>query len=260
MSTSYARVQARCSGPAGSAPRTPVAPTSSYRLFALVVLTSLVLCFGFVARASGLSIGLVVGGEPTHQWILDENQWNAMQKSGIKLVHVMVRPGESGNTDTVFRLAAERGITILPYLYGFQGTSQYPYTLATGPAGNAWETWVYEAVERYGYNGFFWKEHPALIERPVPGWEVWNEPNLPPNSPGGMPNGKKYGEFLKRTASAIQAAQNIRTPGVGTQVYFGGLVPASKSIATFLNEAKAYRRSARHSTASPCIHTPIEMA
>jgi Glycosyl hydrolase catalytic core len=162
-----------------------------------------------------------------------------MQHSGASLYRLMVRPEANWQEkyDKAFRLAAERGITILPYLYNFNGSPQFPYAEATGPAGNAWETWVYTAVHRYGNNGELWNANPGVPYRPPPAWEVWNEPNRNSNNPGGASvQPEKYAQFLKRTSAAIQAAQKERTPGIGVPVLFGGLVSkiGDMSVAEFL--------------------------
>jgi hypothetical protein len=201
------------------------------------VLASLALCGAEASSASAISIGIMSGGTAWQE----ASQWDVMQHSGATIYRMMIRPSFSqAQYDNAFQLAAERNITILPYLYGFKGSEQYPYTLATGPAGNEWETWVYQEVERYGSHGYFWQEHPGLVEKTVPGWEVWNEPNLKSNSPGETVDASKYAEFLKRTSQAIISAQNVMTPGSGTQVYFGGLASSyGQKVSTFLSQAKS---------------------
>lgn len=171
-----------------------------------------------------------------------------MDRSGISIYRLMVRPQTAASTfdeateaayDKTFKFAAERGITILPYLYNFNGSTAYPYALATGPAGNAWETWVHQVVQRYGNNGSFWNDNPGLPYKPPPAWEVWNEPNFNHNSPGGLVQPDKYAKFLKRTSTAINDAQKVRTPGIGTQVLFGGLISVGDmGVNQFLIKAK----------------------
>ena len=213
------------------------------QLLACVVLTSIGLCFASVPSASALTYGIMSGGEAWQE----ESQWNAMQKSGASSYRLMVNNigGWQEKYDKAFRLAAERGITILPYLYNFFGGSQekpeqYPYSEATGPGGSPWETWVYTVIHRYGANGEFWNANPGVPYKPVPAWEVWNEPNFKENNPGGKSvQPEKYGEFLKRTSAAIQAAQKERTPGVGVPVLHGGLISTGHmSVGEFLNKVK----------------------
>ena len=214
------------------------------RLLIGVLLAGVTLCVVAVPQASALSIGLMSGG---NVW-QEESQWDAMQKSGATVYRLMVRNtgGWEEQYDRAFRLAAERGITILPYLYNFYGgkaakPEQFPFTEAVeDPPGSPWETWVYTVVHRYGANGDFWKTHPTVPYNPVPAWEVWNEPNLNPNNPGGASvQPKKYAQFLKRTAAAIQVAQKEKTPGVGVPVLFGGLISqGNMSVGQFLKEAK----------------------
>lgn len=230
----------RSERPASSAPG-PQSPYGHlarplFKLFS-ALLGGVAMCLAVASGASALSVGIMSGG---NAW-QDSSQWDVMQHSGATMYRMMIRPENSqAEIDNAFRLAAERNITILPYLYGFNGSSQYPYAVATGPGGNAWETWVYQAVERYGGHGYFWQENPGLPEKTVPGWEVWNEESMPKNSPGEVVSPTKYAAFLKRTSQAIVAAQKVMTPGVGTQVFYGGLPPYGQvSPSEFLSLSKA---------------------
>jgi hypothetical protein len=216
------------------------------RLIVVAMLACLSLCAFTASRASALSIGLMSGGISAHEWWKEPAQWDVMQKSGIKVFRLMLRPEISINTyDEVFRLAAERDITILPYLYNFENSSRFPYATAESGVGNPWELWVNFVVHRYGRGGEFWKYNSGLVEKPVQAWEVWNEPNSATNDPYFI-NSKKqaeervqpelYAKFLKKTSEIIQRDQQQNTPGVGTQVLFGGLAPYGEmSIAEFIS-------------------------
>jgi hypothetical protein len=217
--------------------------TRRLRLWLVALVASVALGCGSASNASALSIGMMSGG---NAW-QEPSQWDAMQKSGATIYRLMIRNEANWQEryDKAFRLAAERGITILPYIYTFNGSTQFPYAEATGPGGSPWETWVYTVVHRYGYNGEFWNANPGVPYKPVPAWEVWNEPNLKENNPGGAKvQPENYARFLKRTAAAIQQAQQERTPGVGVPVLFGGLITGGETstsnfmtISEFLDKA-----------------------
>jgi hypothetical protein len=196
------------------------------------VLALALLGFSDPSKAAAIDIGLTSGGSLANE----AKEWDVMKKSGAKVFRLMMARPLSGETltqkfaalDNVFKLAAERGIAIQPYLYDF--SQRFPTQAEWEPPGNAWETWVYQVVHRYGYSGEFWAVNPSLPYKPVTAWEVWNEPNLKENNPGGTAvQPENYARFLKRTAAAIQAAQKERSGG-GTQVLFAGLISTSCGV------------------------------
>jgi hypothetical protein len=73
----------------------------------------------------------------------------------------------------------------------------------TDAARAAWVEFVRAAVGRYGTQGSFWREHPALAARPLLHWQVLNEVNGP-DQWGGPPSAAEYASFLKLTAAAIR--------------------------------------------------------
>jgi hypothetical protein len=200
------------------------------------LLASSVLLMSVASHASALSLGMTWSGS----YVEGESaaEMDAVQHSGATVFRQQLSWGYKkangwGPYDKVFGLAAERGITILPYLVGrANGSGQYPVKAEYGD----WENWVYEVINHYGYGGDFWAG--KSYAKPVNAWEVWNEPNLPEYSPEGKVQPASYGQFLKRTASAIREAQQLRQPGhVGTEVLFGGLYMPAKNAASFLSEA-----------------------
>jgi len=172
-------------------------------------------------------------------------QWDVIQRSGADRYRANISkpikdPGSWQPYDSLFEHAAARGISIVPVLYGWQGGSGfYP-----GKAEySAWQSWVIEVVQRYGQNGSFWvnKANPL----PPDAWEVWNEPNLAENNPGGTNvQPQNYANFLQATSDAIKAVQP------SAKVLFGGLFSAatnqkpngeysSMNVRTFLEAAHA---------------------
>ena len=90
--------------------------------------------------------------------------------------------------DGVIGRAASAGIEVLPFLTGapawavpivfVPGTGKIAkapsHLPASGAAAGAWSNFVKSAVARYGPNGSFWAENPALPKRPVRTWQIWN--------------------------------------------------------------------------------------
>jgi hypothetical protein len=60
-------------------------------------------------------------------------------------------------------------------------------------------------VRRYGPGGAFWRQHRGLPRRPIRGWQIWNEPNLP-DFWGGRPDAARYVRMLRLARAAIKRA------------------------------------------------------
>ncbi|HXS33145.1 MAG TPA: hypothetical protein VN758_05145 [Solirubrobacterales bacterium] len=174
------------------------------------------------------------------------SDWDAVAHSGAKVVRVQgfwkqvadqgdwtKDPAWEKSFDKYFTMAAERNISILPYLYGRQnGTEEHAFYRSSEMSG--WLAFVWTFVQRYGRGGTFWNAHPSLPYKPATVWEVWNEPNLKGNNPL-LWDGKKwieqvqprnYAEFLVSTSTTITEAQNkVRKAGepFDTKILTGGL-------------------------------------
>ena len=131
--------------------------------------------------------------------------------------------------DRAFGLAAEKGITIFPDLYGNRLGATCGHRLPgkstewqVSGAYLAWEKFITLVVERYGQNGSFWTG--KTYAKPATTWEVWNEPNRGENSfnpsPSEYPDAKKYAEFVNRSARTIRAVSGNSTDNV----LMGGLL------------------------------------
>jgi hypothetical protein len=113
---------------------------------------------------------------------------------------------------------ASKRIRILAVLFG--GSPFYaPKSGASTNAPTdraAYGRYAAAVVARYGRNGSFWREHPAVPYLPIRDWQVWNEPNLhqywlPRPSPKG------YTKLLKAGYKAIKAVDrraNVVTAGI----------------------------------------------
>jgi len=169
-------------------------------------------------------------------WVQQAGQEHATPEELSKVKEPWETPAAWNHTyDRVFRLAAEHEVELLPYLYARKTDAArkqfYLYEGAEKEAWNEWFKFVWTFVQRYGRGGYFWDAYPDLSGgryRPAVIWEVWNEPNLPENNPGGttvLP--QKYAEFLIANSNTITSAQNeVRNPGEAndTVVVHGGLL------------------------------------
>jgi hypothetical protein len=209
-------------------------------LFLAALLASVALIAATASIASAVSpqfVGLNWDGQqPTLE---SPSEWDVIQHTGTELFRVQGQWAivtEHGNWreesawnltyDKYFKLAAERGITLLPYLYGRNGTgkSQKQFYLKSG--WGEWLEFVWTFVQRYGRGGTFWAAHPSLPYRPVTVWEVWNEENRAENNPGETVQPPQYAEFFVATSKTITEAQNaVRKAGEpsDTKVLVGGL-------------------------------------
>lgn len=175
-------------------------------------------------------------GMTAHESMFNSDpDWDALQKAGVQKFRMQINwktVDDAGgwknewawqNTyDQYFEKAAKRGISILPYLYARKDGNQ-AYFLKGGANYPEWLQFVWTVVQRYGDAGTFWKKNlGVLAQYPVHQWEVWNEPNLPPNCPSGLCNGKEYGEFLVGTSQTINEAQKAIYADTA-EVLFGGI-------------------------------------
>jgi FG-GAP-like repeat len=151
------------------------------------------------------------------------SEWNVIQKSGSSIYRVGIFKDEwyargPSDYDKIFQRAAERNITVLPYLVD----GGYP-TPANEPAWKDWTKMCEDLVKRYGYSGTFWAGKPYY--KPVTAWELGNEPNLKAETGHygeAGPNPTRYAEFLKAMSSAVRNASQAQA-GTGTTVLMGGL-------------------------------------
>ncbi len=148
--------------------------------------------------------------------------WGALQP-------LASNPIDWSGIDASVARASEAGITVLPYVFstpewlvpgevidpriGARAPRNLPVKTATQSA--AWTNFLQEAVGRYGPGGKFWAANPALPERAIRTWQIWNEPNFMYFA--ARPNPKEYGQLVKISYSAIRAVDP------GGKVVLGGL-------------------------------------
>lgn len=128
--------------------------------------------------------------------------------------------------DPIVYLAAERGIRVLPTIYGtphwvgtLQGCSSQCHMLGPTTTGAyvAFSQFMTAAVERYGPGGSFWKQHPELDPVPIRVWQIWNEQNSSDYwKPS--PNITHYANLVIAGGEAVHAADP------GGRVILGGMI------------------------------------
>jgi polysaccharide biosynthesis protein PslG len=113
------------------------------------------------------------------------------------------------STDQMIGGLASRGIAVLPTL--IPNLADYAPPIS-GSAAQAWVQFAHDAVARYGRGGSYWSGPLAPYHvqfglgapiKPVPAWQVGNEPSLPKYWPTNS-KVKDYARLLKITHDAIR--------------------------------------------------------
>jgi hypothetical protein len=110
-------------------------------------------------------------------------------------------------TDRVVRLAAERGLSLLPVVLWAPGwAALLPGEFASPPSNPAvYAGFVRALAERYGSRGSFWREHRQLRRVPLTDWQVWNEPTYR-NFWLVQPFAREYVALLRATRASLREA------------------------------------------------------
>lgn len=126
---------------------------------------------------------------------------------------------EFSATDSIVSEAADRGIRVLPFVYGsphwLTGDPALP-PQGTAHGRAAWKSFLRRLVRRYGPRGTFWSGWGRRV--PIRRWQIWNEPNFPLFwRPGPSPRG--YAHLLRAAARAIRGEDR------GARIITAGLAP-----------------------------------
>jgi Concanavalin A-like lectin/glucanases superfamily len=143
---------------------------------------------------------------------------NRIEATGAKMLRIGIANADA-NTDTLFKLAAERDITILPGL----GGGLIPKNGKDG-VREEWRKTLREVVEDYGHEGKFWKEHPNIPQLVPVWWEIWNEQNYGPTaSVGKRVIPVEYGDLLDESAQVFNKYDKK------AKLLFGGLLSVERN-------------------------------
>jgi hypothetical protein len=161
-------------------------------------------------------------------------QFQRLQRGGVESIRMpiawtSVQPVAGGpfvwsGVDAEVRSAAAANLDVLPFLAGapkwavpvdrrYKSPKTLPVT--NGRQISGWRNFVTQAVLRYGPNGSFWAENPALPKRPFRVWQIWNEENF--EYFVARPNPAQYGKLVALSSAAIKAVDP------GAKVVLGGM-------------------------------------
>lgn len=149
--------------------------------------------------------------------------------------------------DVIVGAAARNGVQVLPFFYGtprwaaqLDGRTCSPAKCgAFAPRKKAglaaWTAFLGEAVDRYGPQGAFWTENPAIPKMPFEAYQIWNEQNSstffrPKASP------KDYAKLLNASAEAIRPKDPTADIVLGGMAELAGskkAIEASEYLASF---------------------------
>jgi hypothetical protein len=139
--------------------------------------------------------------------------WSTIQEQN----RFVSRPDFDG-FDKQVKLAAEEGISILPFILGtpeWVAPEKESLPVSDAWQRSAWRGFLRDAEDRYGPYGSFWEEHTQLDYLPIRRWEIWNEPNIVTFS---LPTGPRSYAVLIREAGRV-----LHGADPGSKVIVGGL-------------------------------------
>jgi hypothetical protein len=149
---------------------------------------------------------------------------------------VQPQPGryEFGALDEVVGESAERGVRVLPFVYGSPSwaTGNEARPPLSGAARVAWIRFLRRLVRRYGPGGRFWRDRDRRL--PIRRWQIWNEPNFllfwrP------RPDPDAYARLLRVSARAIRTADPAAT------IVAAGVAPVEAGITPWAFLRRMYR-------------------
>jgi hypothetical protein len=172
--------------------------------------------------------GVVSQSTPTAE------QFQRLKKGGVDSIRVpiaweAVQPAKGGplswsGVDAMVKGAENAGLDVLPFVYGAprwavpsDRTYHSPRFLPvrTGAQRSGWSNLLKQAVLRYGPNGSFWADNPAVPKHPFRTWQIWNEENF--EYFVARPNPAEYGKLVKNSYAAIKGADR------GAKLILGGM-------------------------------------
>ena len=165
---------------------------------------------------------------------VQDAQWDLMAQSGVESVRTVfnwaaAQPNGRGSaisfeqTDPIVRRAALRNIDVLPIVfYAPAWARAYRGRFTSPPKQRAdYVTYVAALVERYGPEGTFWAENPAVPRHPLREWQIWNEPHLP--AYWDAPERGRFG-YARAYPLLLRSSYNIvKTLDPGAKVVMAGL-------------------------------------
>jgi Glycosyl hydrolase catalytic core len=229
-------------------PERGTGPSGRIRAWAAGLAVTIWLLTAFASSAAAVPPsfwGVVPQGLPSAE------QFQRLKRGGVGSVRVpvswaLVQPVQGGapdwgSVDPIVAGAAIAGIGVFPFVYGapswavpvdkrWNSPKNLPVRTATQRAG--WGAFLAAAVQRYGPQGTFWAENPAVPRRPLRTWQIWNEQNF--KYFVAKPNPGEYGKLLKLSATTIRAADP------GAKLVLGGMFAHPIEATRNLKPPQAY--------------------
>lgn len=158
----------------------------------------------------------------------DTAEWDRMVSAGVESVRTAAywpalqpsatAPPDLRGLDATVAAAAQRGLALVPVVYGTPGwAAAYPGVLGSPPRdATDYGRLLTALVDRYGPAGSLWAERPELPRRPVRAWQIWNEPNLE-SYWSQQPFARSYVGLLTAAHHAVRAADP------GAKIVLGGM-------------------------------------
>jgi hypothetical protein len=183
----------------------------------------------------------------------EASDYELMREAGVESVRMLLSwptiepsPASRWNPDwsaldVQVGLAAEQGLTAFLFAWGtphWVGPRLGAEPVASGRQRREWLRFLRGAALRYGPTGRFWRENPALPERPVRQWEIWNEENIVTFSR--RPDPARFARLIEVSGRLLHRLDP------GSTVILGGLfgrplqIPPNVASAEFLGGV--YRR------------------
>jgi hypothetical protein len=139
-------------------------------------------------------MGMVAGSEIVQRPDLAPAQIRLMARSGVQSVKgefswARMEPEKGtydwSETDALVRAAADAHLDVTPTVDGSPVWARRrkprhdPQEVIEPRNPRDYARFMTALVERYGPRGQFWADNPDVPKKPIRGWEIWNEPEIP---------------------------------------------------------------------------------
>ena len=208
------------------------------------------ICASVAVLASVAAQAAPAQAVPAKFWGVDPQQtpspeqFQQLQQGGVDSVRFPIEWGSVepvqggplnwGYVDAYVKGITDAGLEVLPFIAGApewavrrvsvneESGSFAPLSLPvrTGAQRVAWQAFLRQVVLRYGPNGSFWAENPAVPYRPIRVWQIWNEENF--KYFVARPNPVEYGKLVNASYTAIKSVDS------GAKLILGGMFAEPK--------------------------------
>jgi len=116
-------------------------------------------------------------------------------------------PTNFATTDQIVKLAAQRGLTLLPtvlYTPDWDAPTSPKRGIEPPKQTAPYANYLTTLIRRYGPHGSFWSSNPSVRRVPIRMWQIWNEENLTTYWP--QPFARSYVALLRAASAAIRSA------------------------------------------------------